>query len=133
MAKQGTKSELITKIYSQASNDVVIPSYKKNEDPKHSGPHMIETAIIIKGGANVAYSASNKMQQHTKWAVTEVNEDELETLKAHKGFMRRVDRGFITIGKEPEVIKADKSAQMTEQQLKAKSPKAKIETGPVGD
>ncbi len=129
--KVTAKSELMTKIYSQASNDFVLATYEK-KDPKVQSNNVIESAIIIKGGANVAFSASNKTQRHTKWAITEVDEKQLETLKAHKGFMRRVKKGFITIGEEPAELKADKSAQMTEKQLKAKS-KATPKTGPVDE
>ena len=134
MAKnqETAKSELMTKIYSQASNDFVLATYEKKKDAKEQSNNVIESAIIIKGGANVAFSASNKHQRNTKWAITEVSEKELETLKAHKGFMRRVKKGFITIGEEPAELKADKSAQMTEEQLKGKS-KAKAKTGPVDE
>lgn len=123
----------LTKIYSQASNDVVIAKYatKGEKDGKKSqSNNVIEKAIIVKGGANVAFSASNKLQRNTKWAVTEVNAEDLEILKAHKGFMRRVKRGFISIDQEPTELKADKSAQLTEKQVAGKS-KAKVETGPV--
>ncbi len=130
--KVTAKSELMTKIYSQASNDFVLATYEKKKDAKEQSNNVIESAIIIKGGANVAFSASNKTQRNTKWAITEVSEKELETLKAHKGFMRRVKKGFITIGEEPAELKADKSAQMTEKQLKAKS-KATPKTGPVDE
>ncbi len=127
------KENKLTKIYSQASNDVVIPKYKdKGEkgEKRSQSNNVIEKAIIIKGGANVAYSASNKLQRNTKWAVTEVTAEELEILKAHKGFMRRVKRGFISIDQEPSELKADKSAQLTEKQIAGKT-KAKVETGPV--
>lgn len=129
MAKPETA---VTKIYSQASNDFVIPTYQKR-DAKVQAPHDIESAIIIAGGANVAFSASNKTQRETKWAITEVTAEQLETLKAHKGFMRRVKNGYITIGEEPTELKADKSAQMTEKQLKAKAPNATPKTGPVDE
>ena len=131
MEKQ-TKSELMTKIYSQASNDVVIAHYTKKKDSKEQSNNVIENAVIIKGGANVAFSASNKTQRDTKWAITEVSADQLETLKAHPGFKRRVQGGWITVGQEPEELKADKSAQMTEAQLKSKS-KAVPKTGPVDE
>ncbi len=127
------KENKLTKIYSQASNDVVISKYadKGEKDGKKSqSNNVIEKAIIVKGGANVAYSASNKLQRNTKWAVTEVTAEELEILKAHKGFMRRVKRGFISIDQEPSELKADKSAQLTEKQIEGKT-KAKVATGPV--
>ena len=127
------KETKLTKIYSQASNDVVITKHKdkgEKDGKKSQSNNVIEKAIIIKGGANVAYSASNKLQRNTKWAVTEVTAEELEILKAHKGFMRRVTRGFISIDQEPSELKADKSAQITEKQIKAKT-KAEVKTGPV--
>lgn len=114
------KPETTTKIYSQASNDFVVPTYQKR-DAKVQAPHDIDSAIIIAGGANVAFSASNKHQRNTKWAITEVTAEQLETLKAHKGFMRRVKNGYITIGEEPAELKADKSAQMTEKQVQEKT------------
>ena len=126
------KAQLLTKIYSQASNDFVLATYEKKSDKKEQSNNVIQSAIIIKGGANVAFSASNKTQRSTKWAITEVDEKQLETLKAHKGFMRRVKKGFVTIGEEPAELKMDKSAQMTEKQLKSKS-KAKPKTGPVDE
>ena len=126
------KSELMTKIYSQASNDFVVPTYEKKKDPKEQSSNVIESAIIVKGGANVAWSASNKHQRNPKWAITEVSDTELETLKSHSGFMRRVKRGFITIDEQPTELKTDKSAQMTEAQLKSKS-KATPKTGPADE
>lgn len=131
MAK--TQDSAVTKIYSQASNDFVVPTYEKRDNPKTQSPHTIESAIIIKGGANVAFSASNKNQRDTKWAITEVSAEQLETLKAHQGFMRRVKRGFITIGEEPTKLKADASAQMTEKQMKAKAPTATAKTVPADE
>lgn len=131
--ESAAKPELKSKIYSQASNDFVLPTYEKR-DAKVQGPHNIESAIIVKGGANVAFSASNKTQRDTTWAVTEVTAKELETLKSHAGFMRRVNRGFITFEEPaPAELKADKSAQMTEKQMKAKAPAAKAKTGSADD
>lgn len=130
MAKEKAKAELMTTIYSQASNDTVIPHYEKKKDAKEQSNNVIESAIIIHGGANVAFSASNKHQRSPRWGVTEVSASELETLKAHKGFMRRVTKGYITIGEEPTELKVDQSAQMTEKQLSNKT-KAKAKTGPV--
>lgn len=119
-----------TKIYSQASNDVVIPTYEKHSDAKVSKPNTIKSAIIIKGGANVAFSDTEKTRRNVTFAVTEVTNEELETLKDHPAFIRKVGRGFISIGKPFETTKADKSAQLTEKKMKAKNPKA---TAKVGD
>lgn len=130
--ESAAKPESKSKIYSQASNDFVVPTYEKRENAKTQAPQTIESAIIVKGGANVAYSASNKTQRNTEWAITEVTAKELETLKAHQGFMRRVKRGFITF-EEPTELKADASAQMTEKQMKAKAPAATAKTGPADE
>ncbi len=114
----------MAKIYSMGSNDVVIPTYKKTS-AKSVGAREIDSAIIIKGGANVRDPMT---LQTRKFVVTEVTAEELKTLKANPAFMRKVERGFITIDKEPEVKKADKSAQITPEQMKAKT-KAEIKTG----
>lgn len=123
----------MTKIYSMCSNDFVVPSYQEKKDKNSDAPNVIKKAIIIKGGANVAFSASNKHIRNPKFAITEVNDAELKLLKDNPVFMRKVDRGFITIGKEPAVLKADKSAQTTEKQMKAKAPKASASTGQADD
>ena len=121
MAKQNQEK---IKIYSMASNDFVLPTYEKQEAGVQSS-NVIKSAIVIKGGANVAHSASNKHERNPKFGMTEMTAEELETLKNHAGFMRRVKRGFITIDDLPKELKADKSAQMTEKQLNAKAPNAK--------
>ena len=46
--------------------------------------------------------------------------------------MRRVTKGYITIGEAPEALKLDKSAQLTEKQMEAKT-KAKATTGPADE
>ena len=120
-----------TKIYSQASNDVVIASHVAKKDGAMASVRKIEKAIVIKGGANVAFSDDSKSQRHSPWVMTEVTDSELEILKANPSFMRKVSRGFISIGKAPQDLKADKSAQITEKQMKAKAPKATPKTGPV--
>ena len=114
----------MAKMYSMAWNDVVIPTYNKR-DPKSVGANSIDKAIIIKGGANVRDSVT---LQNRKFVITEVTEDELKTLKANSSFKRKVAAGFITIDKEPETKKSDKSAQITVEQMKDKT-KSEIKTG----
>jgi len=114
----------MAKIYSMASNDVVIPTYKKR-DPKSVGANSIDKAIIIKGGANVRDSVT---LQNRKFTMTEVTADELKTLQSNSSFKRKVAAGFISIDKEPETKKADKSAQITVEQMKAKT-KSEVKTG----
>lgn len=122
----------MTKIYSMCSNECVYPNYKKSEGGE-CAPNAIKNVIIIKGGANVADSESSRGNKTPKFVETEVTSAELESLKANDAFMRKVDRGFITIGKPPATLKADKSAQTTEKQMKAKAPKASATTGQADD
>ncbi len=114
----------MAKIYSMASNDIVIPTYKKR-DAKDIGANAIESAIIIKGGANVR---DNVTLQNRKFVVTTVTADELKTLQSNSSFKRKVASGFITIDKEPGELKADKSAQITVEQMATKT-KSKASTG----
>lgn len=111
-----------TKIYNMASNDVTVTAYQARKEGEVTGENKIANAIVIKGKANVR---DPKTGVTPKWSVTEVNEEQLKLLKASKPFMRKVDRGYITIGKEPESFKADKSAQLTEESKEVKSAKAK--------
>lgn len=120
-----TKKEESVTLYSMLSCDEVYPDYKIPEKGVQS-ENVIQKAVIIKGGANVRDSETGRDR---KWVETVVTTDELEFLKNNDSFMRVVDRGFITIGKEPEELKADKSAQMTEKQVKAKAPDAEVKTG----
>lgn len=114
----------MAKIYSMASNDVVIPTYKKR-DAKSVGANEIQDVIIIKGGANVRDSLTLQNRKHV---VTEVTAEELKTLQANSSFKRKVAAGFITIDKEPSESKADKSAQITVEQMATKT-KSKVSTG----
>lgn len=114
------------KIYSQASNDVVISKYLKKGKNDIVSSAQIEKAIVIKGGANVAFSDTDKVQRNVRFALTEVSEEELAILQANASFMRKVERGFITIAKEPKELKADKSAQISEKKMKEKHPKVKV-------
>ena len=114
----------MTKIYSTASNDVVIPTYKKR-DPKSVGANEIQSAIIIKGGANVRDSVT---LQNRKFVETEVTAEELKTLQGNAAFKRKVAAGFLFVDKKPTETKADKSAQITVEQMKAKT-KSEVKTG----
>lgn len=115
----------MAKIYSMASNDVVIAVYKKGND-KSVGAKQIKQAIIIKGGANVRDHVTG---QNKNFVETVVTPEELKLLQANSTFNRKVKAGFLTVDKKPEVFKADKSAQITEKEMKAKAPKAEVKTG----
>ena len=114
----------MAKIYSLASNDVVITKFKKR-DPKSVGANSIETAIIIKGGANVR----NKHGQTAKHVMTEVSKEDLAILESNSSFKRKVKAGFLFVDNVPGEAKSDKSAQLTAAQMKAKSKGAELKTG----
>ncbi len=115
----------MAKIYSMASNDVVIAVYKKGDD-KSVGAKQIKQAIIIKGGANVRDHITG---QNKNFVETVVTAEELKLLQANSTFKRKVANGFLTVDKKPEAFKADKSAQITEKEMKDKAPKAEVKTG----
>ncbi|QWX10266.1 hypothetical protein PP411_gp67 [Vibrio phage vB_VpP_BT-1011] len=118
-----------TKIYSMASNDVVVATYKPKKDGEVSENKMAKS-IIIKGKANVR---DPKTLQTPKWAVTDVSAEELKVLEANPSFKRKVDAGYIVVGKEPTDFKKDKSAQMTEGDVKVKNAKATAKTNGEGE
>lgn len=111
-----------TKIYNMASNDVVIATYQAKSEKEISGENKIASSIIIKGKANVR---NPKTGETPKFSVTEVSAEELKVLQANPSFKRKVSAGYISIGKEPESLKADKSAQLTEDSKEVKNAKAK--------
>ena len=115
-----------TKIYSQGSASTTYCSYKPKAEGQKASARDIDKVVVINGGANVRDKVTG---QTPKWAVTEVTKEELEALKTNDVFMRKVERGFISIGKEPADLKKDKSAQKTSKDLKAKVPAAKFSTG----
>ncbi len=116
----------MAKIYSMLSNDLVVTKTAKSDKKKAVAKAKIEQAIIIKGGANVADAKQGG--RAAKFVETTVTAAELKILKEHPSFMRRVEKGFITIDQEPTFIKKDKSAQITEKEMKAKTDAA-ISTG----
>lgn len=118
-----------TKIYSMASNDVVVATYKPKKDGEVSENKM-EKSIIIKGRANVR---NPKTLETPKYAMTEVKPEELKILEAYKSFQRKVAKGYIVVGKEPTDFKKDKSAQMTEGDVKVKNAKATAKTNGEGE
>lgn len=118
-----------TKIYSMASNDVVIATFQPKKDGE-VGENRISKAIVIKGKANVR---DPKTLQTPKWAMTEVEKDELDILQSNPSFNRKVKAGYIVVGKEPSDFKKDKSAQMSEDDVKIKNTKAKAKTNSEGE
>lgn len=117
----------MTKIYSMVSNDCVFPVYSESDPKKEVQQRKAAKKILIAGGANVAKPRTDGSTP--KFVVTDVSADDLKALQEIPAFKRKVDRGFYVIGKEPTVFKADGSAQITEEQLTKKNPKAKVSTG----
>lgn len=110
------------------SNDLTITLTSRSNKNKAVSKAKINKAVIIKGGANV--TDPKTLNRNVKFVTTEIATGEYTAIKEHPVLLRMVDRGFVTIGKEPEALKTDKSAQLTEKQVKAKS-KAKVSTGQV--
>lgn len=109
-------------VFSFLSNDQSFPVYKKREGAKVSAA-KIETAILVKGGANVA----NKHQLTNKFVETKLSDEDFKSLQENKVFQRFVKRGFITTTKpKADAVKRDKSAPKTEKELKDKVPNAKV-------
>ncbi len=120
----------MAKIYSTASNDCVFPVYKVKQKGETSGENRIEKAVIIKGKANVR---DPKTLQTPTYSVTEVTAEELKILQSSPAFNRKLKAGFYSIDKVPGELKADKSAQMTDNDPKVKQSKAKTKTNAEGE
>ena len=118
------------KVYSMLSNDTVITLTKKAEESKKVSKAIIERAIIIAGGANIAKPKTGGKTE--RFSVTDISADDLKKCQEHPVFKRMMDRGFITLS-EPKEFKADKSAQLSEKDVKAKNPNARVSTGAVED
>lgn len=109
-------------IYSTLSNDQVFPSYTKNKGKKVAA-RKAKTAILIKGGANVA----DKRHQTAKFVETQITDEEFKILEDHPSFKRMVERGFFSL-KKPTSGKKDKCAPLDEKDIKAKNAKATVVT-----
>lgn len=110
-------------IFSTLSNDQVFPSYIKQKDGKKVAAQKARTAILIKGGANVA----NKHHQTSKFVETEISDEDFKTLESHPAFKRLIGRGFFSL-KKPHSGKKDKCAPLTEKDIKSKNEKVKVVT-----
>ena len=109
-------------IYSTLSNDQVFPSYIRREG-KQVSARKVRTAILIRGGANVA----NKHHQTKKFAETQISNQEFKTLESHPVFKRMIERGFFSL-KKPTSSKKDKCAPLDEKDIKKKNAKATVVT-----
>jgi len=116
-------------LYYQGSNDLVLPKYAAMGKGTISDSRSIDQAVILNGGANVAFGGGHKTQRNVKYGITKVTTEEFELIKAIPQFVRRVANGFICIGDAPDKLVVDKSAQMTEKQVKEKTPGVDVKTG----
>lgn len=118
-----SNSNLVT-IFSMLSNDQSFPIYAaKKKDGKQVSVNKSKSAILIKGGANVA----SKHTQTSKFVETQVSAEDFKLLEESPVFKRMVARGFLSTEK-PTVAKKDKSAPLTEKDVKAKNAKATVVT-----
>lgn len=102
-------------VYSTLSNDRSFPKYQPGaKDEKGVKRRRYDSAILIKGGANVA----DKHFQTKPVAETNVSAEDLKILQDNASFKRLVERGFFSLNK-PKDTKRDKSAPKTEAELKA--------------
>lgn len=114
------------KVYSMLSNDQSFPIYLKKEGAagkKSVSVNAHKSAILIKGGANVA----NKQSQTSKFVATDVQEADFKILSESPVFKRMLARGYLTL-EQPKTIKKDGAAPLTEKDVKAKNAKAKVVT-----
>lgn len=110
-------------IYSTLSNDQVYPLYIKKKEGKKVAAQKAKSAILIKGGANVA----DKHHQTAKFVETNITDEEFKILEDHPAFKRMVERGFLTIQK-PKEIKKDKCAPLDKADIKKRNAKATVVT-----
>lgn len=122
----------MAKVYYTGSCNLVIPVYADKEKGDVSGARIIKKAITIAGGANVAFSDPEKVTRKRDYAVTEVSDADLKLISSNPAFMRKEKAGFITINKVP-ASNPDKSAQLTESEVKKTAPKATVSTGSTED
>ena len=109
-------------IYSTLSNDRTFPKYKAKDNDGRIVRSRYDSAILIKGGANVA----DKHHNTKPYVETEVSADDLKALESNKSFQRLKQRGFLSTNK-PQGEKRDKAAPKTEKELKDKAGKKGVE------
>jgi hypothetical protein len=110
-------------IYSTATCDTAYSIYEDAaKDGKKAQSRKINKTVIVKG------ALSNEIPRlKGRYGVTEVSAEDLKLLKDHKQFLAAVKGGFISES-EPKTFKKDKSAQISEEEMKKKT-KAEISTG----
>jgi hypothetical protein len=109
-------------IYSTLSNDRSFPRYNAPKPGARLTRHTYSSAILIKGGANVA----DKHFQTQKFIATEVTVEELKALEENASFKRLMQRGFLGKNK-PHGEKRDLASPKTDAELKAKAGKKGVE------
>lgn len=109
-------------IFSTLSNDQSFPTYVKREGVKVSAA-KVSTAILIKGGANVA----NKHHITSEFVETKVTDEEFKQLEEHPTFKKMISRGFFSL-KKPTETKKDSCAPLDQKDIKAKNAKVTVVT-----
>ena len=113
------------------SCDFVIPTYAKKAEGETTGGRTIEKSVIIKGGAGVAFSDAERAKKNQTSVLTVVSGSDYDLIKENPVFKQKLAAGFIKVGSEPTELKTDKSAQITEAQLKRKNKSIKATTDEV--
>lgn len=109
-------------IFSTLSNDRTFPLYEKAPEGSTVTKSKYKSAILVKGGANVADKHFNSKSV----AETEVTADELKLLQENASFKRLEKRGFLST-KRPVAPKKDAAAPKTDKQLKEKAGKKGVD------
>lgn len=110
----------MTYIYSTLSTDVEYVKYRKVQNM-----NIIEDKVLIKGGANVA-QAGFKYFHTPSGNVTQVNDNQLEILKASTVFQDHLKKGLVRI--DSKKIDPEKAAKnMTEKDSLAPFTKKDLE------
>ena len=119
-----SKSNNPVSIYSMLSNDQSFPAYeKKSNGASKVSVNIANTAILIKGGANVA----DQYHKTIPFVETQISAEDYKKLEENPVFKRMVERGFLTT-EVPTVMKKDKAAPLTEKDIKTKNAKAIVKT-----
>ena len=97
-----------------------------------NGLKKVKKSVLIKGGANVL---NKKTMETPNGVITEITEEEYETLQNCDAFKRHEAKGFVEIVKEEKKArekskaksdKKDGSAQLTPEDFKKKGQKAPV-------
>ena len=123
MNNEQNKGAKMTTVYSSLSNDKTFPIYGKRSGD-NAAASRFTSSVLIKGGANVVNKRTHEV---SGFVATELAKEDYDHIKDNPQFKRLLQRGFLSLT-PPKEPKKDKSAQLTDTDIKAKMPKVKIET-----